>query len=170
MTGSFDTAGAEWFNEPRWQVADDVLEMHAVEGSDLWQRTSYGFVRDTAHALLHPLTSYGLHLYQDGALEGWRQVIDGARQLGPNLYHVRVGADGRTVINNRSQAVAKGEKPVEPDPQWKPEWIPLGEGDDLGGCEDSAATGKAGLLGMLALWMVTAAGLRRVSRRRPPSP
>jgi hypothetical protein len=122
------------------------------------------------HALLHPLTSYGLHLYQDGALEGWRQVIDGAEQLGANLYRIRVGPDGRTVINNRTQAVAKGEKPVEPDPQWKPTWIPLGEGDDIGGCEDSATNTKAGLLGMLALWLVTAVGLRRVSRRRPPSP
>lgn len=56
MTGSFAPTGAAWFNEPEWQVVDDVLEMHAAEGSDLWQRTSYGFVRDTAHALLHPLT------------------------------------------------------------------------------------------------------------------
>lgn len=55
MTGSFAPTGAAWFNEPEWQVVDDVLEMHAAEGSDLWQRTSYGFVRDTAHALLHPL-------------------------------------------------------------------------------------------------------------------
>lgn len=35
--------GAGWFNQPEWQLVDDVLEMHASEGSDLWQRPSYGY-------------------------------------------------------------------------------------------------------------------------------
>jgi regulation of enolase protein 1 (concanavalin A-like superfamily) len=46
---------AEWLNEPEWHVQDDELAVHAVEGSDLWQHTSYGFVRDTGHALLSPI-------------------------------------------------------------------------------------------------------------------
>jgi regulation of enolase protein 1 (concanavalin A-like superfamily) len=57
MSGSFAAIGAEWLNEPEWRVDGDVLEMHAAEGSDLWQLTSYGFSRDTGHALLHPLES-----------------------------------------------------------------------------------------------------------------
>lgn len=60
MSEAWDLPGAEWLNEPRWRVAGDadghpVLEMDAVEGSDLWQLTSYGFSRDSGHALLHPL-------------------------------------------------------------------------------------------------------------------
>lgn len=55
MIGFLAPAGAEWLNEPPWRVTDGVLEMHAAEGSDLWQLTSYGFARDTGHALLHPL-------------------------------------------------------------------------------------------------------------------
>lgn len=55
MNGSFAPAGAEWLNEPEWRVDGDVMEMRAAEGSDLWQLTSYGFSRDTGHALLHPL-------------------------------------------------------------------------------------------------------------------
>jgi regulation of enolase protein 1 (concanavalin A-like superfamily) len=55
MGAGFVTTGAEWLNEPQWQVADDVLEVHAAGGSDLWQRTGYGFVHDSGHALLHPL-------------------------------------------------------------------------------------------------------------------
>lgn len=55
MTGQFITPDAEWLNEPTWRAAGDELEMHAAEGSDLWQHTSYGFVRDSGHALLHPI-------------------------------------------------------------------------------------------------------------------
>ena len=55
MNASFAPAGAQWLNEPEWRVDGEVLEMHAREGSDLWQLTSYGFARDTGHALLHPL-------------------------------------------------------------------------------------------------------------------
>lgn len=38
-------------------IADDAtqLDITAVEGSDAWRRTAYGFVHDTEHALLAPL-------------------------------------------------------------------------------------------------------------------
>ncbi|KRE93568.1 hypothetical protein ASG76_14060 [Nocardioides sp. Soil774] len=55
MNASFAPEGAQWLNEPEWRVDGEVLEMRAREGSDLWQVTSYGFARDTGHALLHPL-------------------------------------------------------------------------------------------------------------------
>ncbi|PCE15856.1 hypothetical protein AUC47_10015 [Microbacterium sp. SZ1] len=35
--------------------ADDRLAVTAVEGSDAWRHTAYGFVHDTEHALLAPL-------------------------------------------------------------------------------------------------------------------
>ena len=56
MDGTFETADAEWFHEPTWRVDGDELVVDADEGSDLWRHTSYGFVRDSAHALLRPLT------------------------------------------------------------------------------------------------------------------
>lgn len=48
------TAGA-WTHEPAAVVAagDDLL-VTAVEGSDAWRHTSYGFVHDSEHALLAP--------------------------------------------------------------------------------------------------------------------
>lgn len=55
MSSAFITPDAEWLNEPTWQTVQDELELHADEGSDLWQHTSYGFVRDSGHALLHPI-------------------------------------------------------------------------------------------------------------------
>ena len=54
-SGPFISSDAEWLNEPTWHSAEGELEMHAIEGSDLWRHTSYGFVRDSGHALLHPV-------------------------------------------------------------------------------------------------------------------
>ncbi|WP_037872055.1 DUF1349 domain-containing protein, partial [Streptomyces sp. SPB074] len=50
------TAG-EWLNRPpahRTDEADGSLLVTAAGGSDFWRTTSYGFVRDTGHALLVP--------------------------------------------------------------------------------------------------------------------
>jgi regulation of enolase protein 1 (concanavalin A-like superfamily) len=50
------TAG-EWLNPPpalRTDEEDGALLVTAAEGSDFWRTTSYGFVRDTGHALLVP--------------------------------------------------------------------------------------------------------------------
>lgn len=42
-----------WTHEPDAVVLDgDVLRVTAVEGSDAWRTTSYGFVHDSEHALL----------------------------------------------------------------------------------------------------------------------
>ncbi|GAA4682999.1 DUF1349 domain-containing protein [Nocardioides nanhaiensis] len=46
-------ARATWLNPPPdVQVREDALLVTAAEGSDLWRTTSYGFVRDSGHALL----------------------------------------------------------------------------------------------------------------------
>ena len=48
------TAG-RWTHPPRSVTDDDGrLVVMAVEGSDAWRHTSYGFVHDSEHALLEP--------------------------------------------------------------------------------------------------------------------
>ena len=55
MTDLAWTSGT-WTTDPaRVDVADDGMHVTAVEGSDAWRVTSYGFVHDTEHALLAPL-------------------------------------------------------------------------------------------------------------------
>lgn len=47
---------ATWTHEPEATELDgDVLRVTAVEGSDAWRTTSYGFVHDSEHALVQPL-------------------------------------------------------------------------------------------------------------------
>jgi regulation of enolase protein 1 (concanavalin A-like superfamily) len=46
----------QWLNAPPAVEHDgDDLLVTAARGSDLWQRTSYGFQRDSGHALLEPV-------------------------------------------------------------------------------------------------------------------
>ncbi|MGZ6868743.1 MAG: DUF1349 domain-containing protein [Frankiaceae bacterium] len=56
-------SAGEWINEPESRVdVSGHLHVTAREGSDFWRRTSYGFERDSGHALLYPLP-------QDSAIE-----------------------------------------------------------------------------------------------------
>ena len=49
-------ADASWTHDPADITVDgDHLLVTAVEGSDAWRHTAYGFVHDTEHALLAPL-------------------------------------------------------------------------------------------------------------------
>ncbi|MEU5589129.1 DUF1349 domain-containing protein [Streptomyces chrestomyceticus] len=56
----WDTDAAQWLNPPPEAVREPAatgggtLVVTAAEGSDFWRRTSYGFDRDTGHALLTP--------------------------------------------------------------------------------------------------------------------
>jgi regulation of enolase protein 1 (concanavalin A-like superfamily) len=46
---------ARWTHEPAATVLDGGrLRVEALEGSDAWRTTSYGFVHDSEHALLQP--------------------------------------------------------------------------------------------------------------------
>jgi regulation of enolase protein 1 (concanavalin A-like superfamily)/nicotinamidase-related amidase len=46
----------EWTNPPAAVAeAGEAIEVTAIEGSDAWRHTAYGFVHDTEHALLAPL-------------------------------------------------------------------------------------------------------------------
>lgn len=58
-----DWNSGTWTTEPAHvEVADDGMRVTAVEGSDAWRVTSYGFIHDTEHALLTPFN-------QDTAME-----------------------------------------------------------------------------------------------------
>ncbi len=47
-----------WTHEPEGVVCEGArLVVTAVEGSDAWRHTSYGFIHDSEHALLEPLGS-----------------------------------------------------------------------------------------------------------------
>jgi regulation of enolase protein 1 (concanavalin A-like superfamily) len=58
-----DWNSGAWTTAPaRVEIGDDGMRVTAVEGSDAWRITSYGFVHDTEHALLVPFE-------QDSAME-----------------------------------------------------------------------------------------------------
>jgi uncharacterized protein len=61
MTDDVQPWSAGTWTTPPAAVAEDGpdLLVTAVEGSDAWRHTSYGFVHDDAHALLAPLASPG---------------------------------------------------------------------------------------------------------------
>lgn len=54
VDGRVEWVTGSWLNEPpSWSVdPDGRLVVAAERGSDAWRKTSYGFVRDSAHALL----------------------------------------------------------------------------------------------------------------------
>lgn len=100
--GRMDWASGEWFNPPPATVRDGAaLIVTAARGSDFWQQTSYGFHRDSGHALLAPFSTghavevsfvvdYGSRYDQAGVLvrvnaltwvKAGVEVSDGAPQL-----------------------------------------------------------------------------------------
>ncbi|WNV74286.1 DUF1349 domain-containing protein [Geodermatophilus sp. DSM 44513] len=96
-------AEGSWHNQPPDAHLDgDDLLVTAAQGSDLWRTTSYGFVRDSGHALLAPfpdatavevrfLLDYDQQFDQAGVLvradeRSWTkagvEVSDGVPQIG----------------------------------------------------------------------------------------
>lgn len=57
MGGTNDVFGAfSWLNPPKTcEIADGVLELKTMAGTDFWQRTHYGFQRHNGHAFLMPM-------------------------------------------------------------------------------------------------------------------
>lgn len=89
-------------------VADGrTLRVTAAENSDSWRHTSYGFVRDSAHALLAPLPAEGavevsfllnyteqfdqagiyLHVSEFSWIKAGVEVSDGVPQVGAVVTH-----------------------------------------------------------------------------------
>src|ERR1700712_91821 len=101
-------ADGAWLNPPPAHVEDgpDLL-VTAEAGSDFWQETSYGFRRDSGHALLAPFAEGSAvevsfvvdysHLYDQAGLmvrldettwvKAGIEVSDGAPQLAAVVTH-----------------------------------------------------------------------------------
>lgn len=101
-------SAGRWTHEPAAVAADgDALLVTAVEGSDAWRTTAYGFVHDSEHALLAPLEpgtavevaftgDFSAEFDQAGVFvrvddEHWTKAgvefADGALQLGAVVTH-----------------------------------------------------------------------------------
>ncbi|MGP4030726.1 DUF1349 domain-containing protein [Pseudarthrobacter sp. 1C304] len=97
-----------WRNPPVRVVADGrTLQVTAAENSDAWRHTSYGFVHDSAHALLAPLPAEGavevsfllnyteqfdqagiyLHVSEFSWIKAGVEVSDGVPQVGAVVTH-----------------------------------------------------------------------------------
>lgn len=78
-----DWATGEWSTEPAHvEIADDGMRVTAVEGSDAWRITSYGFIHDDAHALLAP--------FDEGTAVEVSFVLDFAEQFDQAGVFLRV--------------------------------------------------------------------------------
>jgi hypothetical protein len=69
-----------------------------------------------AHHVLAPMSSFGYDLWHDGAVHQYKQLLDNAVQIAPNVYRVRTDANGNAIVQVVSQAVAPGETPVSQVP------------------------------------------------------
>ena len=97
-----------WRNPPVRAVADgNCLQVAAAGQSDAWRHTSYGFVHDSAHALLAPLGAEGamevsflldyseqfdqagifLHVSESVWIKAGVEVSDGMPQVGAVVTH-----------------------------------------------------------------------------------
>lgn len=97
-----------WRNPPVRVVADGrTLRVTAAENSDAWRHTSYGFVHDSAHALLAPMLAEGavevsflldyaeqfdqagiyLHVSESVWIKAGVEVSDGVPQIGAVVTH-----------------------------------------------------------------------------------
>lgn len=97
-----------WRNPPANVVTDGrTLKVTAAENSDAWRHTSYGFVHDSAHALLAPLPAEGavevsflldyseqfdqagiyLHVSESVWIKAGVEVSDGVPQVGAVVTH-----------------------------------------------------------------------------------
>ena len=97
-----------WRNPPVRAVADgNCLQVTAAGQSDAWRHTSYGFVHDSAHALLAPLGAEGamevsflldyseqfdqagvfLHVSESVWIKAGVEISDGIPQVGAVVTH-----------------------------------------------------------------------------------
>ncbi|RHX86172.1 DUF1349 domain-containing protein [Leptospira stimsonii] len=47
--------GFFWYNIPEFDIKGERLFLNTSPDTDFWQRTHYGFRRDTGHCLLKPI-------------------------------------------------------------------------------------------------------------------
>ena len=66
--------------------------------------------------VLRQQSSFGVHMYHEGALEGWQTSIEGAQRITDNLYLLPVPNNGTAKVKVRVQAVEQGEQRIPEDP------------------------------------------------------
>lgn len=117
---------ASWTNQPENTIeAGDELWVTARPQSDYWNRTSYGFIHDSGHGLIHelkPNSAMQVEFYMD-----FDQQFDQAGLLlfADNENWIKAGAEfsdgqpqvGAVVTNHYS------DWSVSPVPEWKNSWV-----------------------------------------------
>ncbi|HEX8106528.1 MAG TPA: hypothetical protein VF516_02320 [Kofleriaceae bacterium] len=111
-----------------------------------------------------PMTSFSVFLSHENTLAGIRYQIDGADQVGQNIYHLRIPVGNARKIQIRAQALTGNEAPLPPG---NPVWPCAGGCAACGGVNRScglvAAIGS-GAPGLLAcVWVI---GRRRKQPKR----
>lgn len=121
MTGF---AGMAWLNPPAEAVdAAGELTVTTLPGTDFWRETHYGFIRDTGHALLQPVTGdFSAEVTVRGDYEALYDQAGLMFRL-DDAHWVKAGVevtDGRavfsTVVTNRHSDWATMPLPFPPSP------------------------------------------------------
>ncbi|QUL52506.1 DUF1349 domain-containing protein [Paenibacillus tritici] len=118
-----------WSHEPVSSVAlADQLVAEAVEGSDYWQKTMYGFQHDNGHALLAPWEREEA-MEVSFTLDGFTELYD---QAGIMLWHsedqwIKAGIELNDGVPHVGAVVTDGysDWSLSPVPEWAGEEITL---------------------------------------------
>jgi hypothetical protein len=66
-----------------------------------------------------PMTAFTVFLSHEGAMKGMTWQIDGATQVGQNVYHLRIPVGNARRIQIRAQALGGTDPPLAPsNPKW----------------------------------------------------
>ncbi|MGK9252217.1 DUF1349 domain-containing protein [Paenibacillus humicus] len=129
MSEKIAWSSGEWLTKPlSWEEIDGKLHVEAVEGSDFWQKTMYGFQRDSGHSLLAPWNADkaievgfrldGMdHLYDQAGLMLWshsEQWIKAGIEMNDGIPHV-----GAVVTSGLS------DWSLSPVPEWAGEVVTI---------------------------------------------
>ena len=115
-----------WLNPPAEAVEDgDELLVTAVAGSDAWRHTSYGFVHDSAHALLSPL-AVGQALEVDFRADFTGQFDQAGLMIRADAEHwVKAGCEFADGVLNLGAVVTLGKSDWSTGAvdDWNGRWI-----------------------------------------------
>jgi hypothetical protein len=101
-----------------------------------------------------PMTAFTLYLSHESTLSGIRYQIDGAEQVGANIYHMQIPVGFARKIQVRAQALTANDKVLLPgNPAWP--------------CSSCCPTGRCGLVAGLGNTLPAGiAGMFVIGRRR----
>lgn len=80
-----------------------TYKVYAYHDTGTTLRTEAGVFR-----ILEPQGSFGYYVRHDGDLGGWRHRLDGAQQIGPNFYLIKVPNNGTSTIYTTIEALPSG--------------------------------------------------------------